>query len=265
MAGRSAWIFPPGLECDPFTHGAITRDVYRAPVAGPAVILIHEGGGLGPSTMRIADRLSAANLTPVLPVLIDRPRANASKRQVVRNIVEICMARELGAFAHNESTPIVDWLRALARHEHQRAGGPGVGVIGMCFSGGYAIAMVTEPSVAAAVSGEPALPWALPGRRTDLPMSAAEWAEVAGRAEQGFCVRALRYQADFKSPGSRMRFIEAMLPNVSVVELPTWNPLKHSVLADATSADPFSELGRALTGTISYLVDRLAVSPPLTS
>lgn len=257
MTARSDRDFLPRLECASFTHGPFTRDVYRAPVSGPAVILIHEGGGLSLSTVRIADRLSAAHLTPVLPVLIDRPRRRASGLQVARNIYGLCVAREFGAFAHNESTPIVDWLRALARNEHERAGGPGVGVIGMCFSGGYAIAMATEPSVAAAVSAEPALPWAVPFRRTDLPMSATEWAEVADRAKEGFCVRTLRYQQDFKSPGSRMRFIEQMLPNASVVELPTRNPFKHSVLADATLADANSELGRALTGTISYLVERL--------
>jgi dienelactone hydrolase len=262
VAGQSVAVFPAGFECEPFPHGAITRDVYRAPVTGPAVILIHEAGGLAPSTMRIADRLAAAKLTPVLPVLIDKPRRKSSKVQLARNLYGLCIARELGAFARNQSTPIVDWLRALARNERERAGGPGVGVIGMCFSGGYAIAIVSEPCVAAAVAGEPALPWALPGRRTALPMSAAEWAVVAGRAEEGFCVRALRYQRDFKSPGVRMQFIEEMLPNVSVVELPTRNPNKHSVLADATRADANSELGRALTGTISYLVERLVVPPP---
>jgi hypothetical protein len=117
--------------------------------------------------------------------------------------------------------------------------------------------MVEEPVVAAAVSGEPALPWALPRRRTELSMSADELDAIADRADAGFCVRTLRYQNDFKSPGVRMRYIEEVLPNVSLVEIPTRDPRRHSVLAEATSAPTSSDLGLALTGTIAYLVERL--------
>ncbi|MBA2381468.1 MAG: dienelactone hydrolase family protein [Chloroflexi bacterium] len=257
MGSASAASFPIGFTRDTFEHGGVTRDIYRAPNTGPAVILIHEAGGLDASTVRIADRIARAGLTPVLPVLVDKPRLSKPRGQVARNIIGLCTAREFLAFARYERTPIVDWLRGLAVREHELAGGPGVGVVGMCFSGGFAVAMVTEPTVVAVVSGEPALPWALPGRRESMPMSIAELDAVSARADAGFCVRILRYQRDFKSPGARMRFLTEMLPNASVVELPTWNVNRHSVLADATLAEPTSELGRALTGTINYLVDRL--------
>jgi dienelactone hydrolase len=262
VPGQAADVFPAGFERLYFTHGRMSREVLRAPLKGPVVILIHEGGGINNGTITLANMLSNAGLSPVLPVLVDRPRPKPSKVQVVRNIVGLCVAREFAAFASNKTTPIVIWLRALAREEYKRAsgrgaGGRGVGVIGMCFSGGFALAMVADPVIVAAVSGEPALPWALPRRRTELAMSAAELDVVAARANDGFCVRTLRYQNDFKSPGVRMRFIEEMLPNVSVVEIPSRNPNKHSVLADALEAPENSELARALTGTVAYLVERL--------
>lgn len=249
--------FPTDLDAAEFTFDKVTRHVYRGRGDGPAVILIHEAAGLNARTVLVAHRLSEAGLQPVLPVLLGHPSEKTSLGQLLGNVRRICVAAEFKAWAEDERTPIVDWLRALARDEHERTGGRGVGVIGMCFSGGFALAMVTEPVVAAAVAGEPAIPWPIPTRRTELAMSADELGEVARRANEGFCVRALRYQRDFKSPGVRMRFLAEMLPNASVVEIPTRNFNRHSVLADAVTAPPTSDLGRALDGTIRYLTERL--------
>ncbi len=257
MSDAVADAFPAGYERCEFEHGGLTRDVYCSPRIGPAVILIHEAGGLNMRTMDVAERLTQVGLSVVLPVLIDRPRRSTSVLQLGRNMVGICTAAEFAAFAKGGSTPIANWLRALARREQRLAGGPGGGVIGMCFSGGFALATVTEPAVAAAVASQPALPFPLPGRRTALGLSPRELDIVTSAADKGFCIRSLRYQRDYKSPGARMRFIEEIFPNASVVEIRTWNPRKHSVLVDGARADPGSDLGRALTGTIDYLLRSL--------
>ena len=249
--------FPAGLERRAFAHAGVRRDVFQAPLTGPPVIVIHEAGGLNNRTMAVADTLTGAGFSAVLPVLLDTPRPKTSASQLGRNMRTICTAAEFAAFAHDEPAPIATWLRALARDLSDRAGGTRVGVIGMCFSGSFALAMVTEPAVAAAVVSQPALPFPLPGRRTALGMSAEELDAVAARADEGFCVRTLRYQRDFLSPGVRMRFMEEMLPNASIVEMPTWNPFDHSVLVNATKAPADSDLGRALAGTITYLKERL--------
>ena len=257
MPARADPPFPPGYDLGSFNDGTVTRDVIRSRAPGPVVILLHEAGGINSRVMAVATTLIDAGLSPVLPVLVDKPRPTTSAVQLGRNFVGICLAREFGAFATNQSAPITAWLRALAEAEHGRAGGRGVGVIGMCFSGGFALAMVTLPIVQAAVVSQPGLPLPLPGRRAALTLSPEEIDTVADRAEEGFCVRMLRYQLDFKSPGARMRWLVEILPNASVVEIPTWNPNRHSVLADAVGSDADSDLGRALSGTIDYLVERL--------
>ena len=86
----------------------------------------------------------------------------------------ICIRREFNVWAADKSSPIVDWLRALARKAHAECGGKGVGAVGMCFTGGFALAMMTEPAVVAPVLSQPSLP---------LPLARARGADrrLAGR------------------------------------------------------------------------------------
>jgi len=165
--------------------------------------------------------------------------------------------REFGALARNEATPIADWLRAFAEDEHAASGGRPVGVIGMCFSGGYALAMALSPAVGASVSSQPAVPFAIPGRRANLGVNPEDIQELRARTGDGRTVRALRFQRDFVSPGVRCdRLVEA-LPATETVEIPTWNPLHHSVLAMGLRAAPGSRLADELDRTIAFLASRL--------
>ena len=54
---------------------------------------------------------------------------------------------------------MVDWLKALARMALGACGGPGVGAIGMCLTGNFAIALMADPAVLASVASQPALPF----------------------------------------------------------------------------------------------------------
>jgi hypothetical protein len=133
----------------------------------------------------------------------------------------------------------------------------------MCFSGGFALAMVVDPLVEAAVSSEPALPFALPGLRSDLGVSAIDLDEIRRRAAAGFCVRALRYQSDPISPGVRQRRLRAALPTTDAVEIPSRDPRDHSVLSDAIRAPGDPALALVLEGTIDYLSARLHPPAPV--
>ena len=53
---------------------------------------------------------------------------------------------------------MTQWLRALARLAHHQCGGRGVGAIGMCFTGNFALTMMLEPSMLAPVLSQPSLP-----------------------------------------------------------------------------------------------------------
>lgn len=186
-----------------FTAGPYTRPVYRRG-SGPAVIVIHEIPGLHPLVFDFADRLVAAGMTVFCPSLFGTPGKPATKAYALAQMaINICVRREFSVWAAGRSSPIVDWLRALAVHAHGECGGPGVGAIGMCFTGGFALAMMTEPCVIAPVLSQPSLP--IRGARAgSIDASPAEIACARGRLErEDLTVLGLRYRGDPLVPDAR--------------------------------------------------------------
>ena len=140
-----------------FTHDGKTRTIFRKG-SGPAVIVMAEIPGITPGVAEFARRIPEIGCTAVMPHLFGdpglrprrpRPRRRASARWS-RPSPRICISREFTVLATGKSSPVIDWLRALAADEHARCGGPGVGAIGMCFTGGFALAMATHPEPARA-------------------------------------------------------------------------------------------------------------------
>jgi dienelactone hydrolase len=147
-----------GYEKFEFNDGRWTRPVYRRG-SGPAVIIIHEMPGMHPLVIRFADHVAAAGMTAVMPSLFGSPGREVTMGHAVGVMLKaICVRREFNVWATNRSSPIVDWCRALARKMHAECGGNGVGAVGMCFTGNFALAMMTEPSVVAPVLSQPSLP-----------------------------------------------------------------------------------------------------------
>ena len=154
---KNAEVFKD-YETFEFNDGRWTRQVFRRG-SGPAVIIIHEIPGLHPQVVEFADRVAASGMTVFMPSLFGEPGRDVSVGYALGQMVmNICVRREFNAWANGKSSPIVDWLRALARKVHAECGGPGVGAVGMCFTGGYALAMMTEPSVIAPVLSQPSMP-----------------------------------------------------------------------------------------------------------
>jgi dienelactone hydrolase len=115
--------------------------------------------GLHPLVPDFARTVAEAGMTVFCPSLFGRPGKPFSRRYLMaESLIALCKRREFDVWAADRSSPIVDWLRALARQAHEECGGRGVGAIGMCFTGGFALAMMTEPAVTAAVLSQPSLP-----------------------------------------------------------------------------------------------------------
>jgi dienelactone hydrolase len=237
-----------------FAHDGMRHDVYEGGT-GPTVILIHEAGGLEHTTLDIADRLWAEGFRVLLPVLVGRPHADGSGSSVVANLLKLCVSREVFVFLTGRTSRIATWLRALAARE--KGDHPGVGVIGMCFSGGFALAAAVDESVIAAIASEPALPWPLlPGSGADLGLSPDDLACVRERHRDGkFGFFATRYTLDRGSPAARIERIKTEFGTDVVIE-----PIgtAHSVLANAAHPEtPDPVAVPALEATIALLKARL--------
>ena len=165
--------------------GGDTRPTYRKGT-GPGVVLIHELPGITPDVVAFGDEVVAAGFTVVMPVLFGTPGTTMSPVSLARSLAHVCTSAEFTKLATGRTAPVADWLRSLARELHAELGGPGVGALGMCFTGGYALAMMVDDAVAAPVLAQPAAPFAVGKRRAaDLGLSSADQDKVVARAEAG--------------------------------------------------------------------------------
>ena len=200
----------PGFDVTTFTWRGRSRHVYRAG-SGPAVIVVHELPGLHPGVIAFGQRLVDAGYTVHLPSLFGRPGAPLTGAATVRSILRVCVAREFTILADRTSR-VVSWLRALAAQAHADCGGPGVGAVAMCFTGGFALAMAVEPAVRASVLSQPGLPAPLTARkRAALGLDAADLARIEARTREGLCALGLRFSHDKGCPAERFRTLRHVL------------------------------------------------------
>ncbi len=205
-----------------FSHGGVTHPVY-AKGAGPAVIVIHEAPTITPEVARFARKVADAGLSVHAPLLFGTAGQPASKPAAQREVLRLCVSRQFRLLAANKSSPIVDWLRALARDLHGAHGGPGVGVIGLCLTGNFALSMMAEPAVIAPVLGQPSLPLAVTrGRGAAFQATAAEFQTARRRCrEEGLTVLGLRFEGDPLCPAARFETLRRELGSAfEAIELP---------------------------------------------
>lgn len=211
---------------DDFAHRDMTlldktRRVHVAG-AGPAVIVMAEMPGISPYVARFARRVRDAGLTVYMPSLFGVDGVLPGNGKAMITLARACISREFRAFASNASSPVTQWLRALAAEAHRECGGKGVGAIGMCFTGNFALSMMLEKAVIAPVLSQPSLPMHNP---SGLAIAPEELAAVKARMEaedltvlayrfagDSFC-RAERFAAYEKALGDR--FIGKVLPDTA--------------------------------------------------
>lgn len=189
-----------------FTYQNKQHLVYKSG-EGPAVVVIHEVPGLHPGVLDFARILNQEGFTTYLPSLFGTPGKAVTAGYMLTGLSRLCVSKEFSTFATRKTSPAVEWLKALCRHAHAECGGPGVGAIGMCATGGFALAMAADPSLIAPVLSQPSLPSALTAKaKRDLGISDQELEAVKKRAEtENLCVLGMRFTKDIMVPGERFK------------------------------------------------------------
>lgn len=199
----------------------VEKTVYVAG-AGPGVIVMTEMPGISPHVARFARWVRDAGFTVYMPSLFGRDGAVPGVEEAAGVFRHACMSAEFRAFGRGASSPVTQWLRALARLAHEECGGPGVGAIGMCFTGNFALTMMLEPAVLAPVVSQPSLPLDDPG---GLEISPEDLSAVAARLEhEDLKVLAYRFEGDSFCRAERFaayaealgeRFVGRVLPDAA--------------------------------------------------
>lgn len=179
--------------------------------AGPGVLVIHESPGLTPEVVAFGEDLVAAGFTVVLPHLFGSAGVEPRPGEAAAVVGRLCVSREFALLAAGRTTPLAGWLRSLARSLHEVAGGPGVGVVGMCVTGGFALAMMVDPVVVAPVLAQPATPLPIgAARAAGLGLSEEDKEQVVARVAAGCPVLGVRYRHDW-STGTRFETLRRLL------------------------------------------------------
>jgi len=264
-----------GFDTTTFTFDGKTRDVFRMGT-GPAVVVIAEIPGITPKVVEFARRVEALGCTVALPHLFGDPGRDPYKAgqaralpYVLSSIAPACISSDFHAMATGKTSPVIEWLRALARSLHEECGGPGVGVVGMCFTGGFALAMMADAPVLAPVLSQPSLPFPIGAKRKrDLGLSDDDLAKVKAKcAADDLTVLGLRFTGDRAVPAERFETLRRELGDGFIgVEIDSSKGNKwgrraaaHSVLTEDLQDEPGTPTRDALDQVLDLFRKKLLV------
>jgi dienelactone hydrolase len=224
MAGMNATSLQTPDPLDDFRRrdmplGGLSKTVYVAGT-GPAVIVMTEMPGISPQVARFSRWVRDAGFTVYMPSLFGRDGAVPPAEEGVAVFKRACVSAEFRALESGAPSPAIAWLRQLARLAHQECGGPGVGAVGMCFTGNFALSLMLEPSTLAPVVCQPSLPLESPA---GIGLPDAELAAIRRRLEtEDLTVRGYRFEGDKWCTAQRFqayaqalgpRFVARVLPD----------------------------------------------------
>jgi dienelactone hydrolase len=258
-----------GFACAPYSAMGRSRDVYSLG-EGPVVMVLSEMPGITPSVANFARTVAARGFRVVMPHLFGTDGREPSNAAYRKTALEVCVSREFTLLASDRSSAITQWLILLAHHENKSHGGSGVGVVGMCLTGGFALAMMVDPVVTAPVLSQPSLPISFSkksSRRSSVQLSEQDRQKVIERARGGACVLGLRFTGDPLVPAERFDTLRALLgENFIGVEIDSspqnkwgYKEKAHSVLTEDLGDNPDSPTHHALEQVLGFLSDRLKV------
>ena len=201
-----------GFSVREFSHEGLRYPVFRAGT-GPGVVIMHEIPGITPQVASFARRVADEGFSVALPEMFGTTGRDLSGPYAGREILRACIRREFHVLAARGSSPITIWLRALCRDLHAEVGGVGVGALGMCLTGNFALALMVDASVMAPVLSQPSLPFPVgSARRSALHISDGDLEKVRQRVRsQGQKLLGLRFTRDPMCPPERFSRLRSEL------------------------------------------------------
>jgi len=251
-----------------FSHDGVTHPVLRAG-EGPGVVIIHEIPGITPPVAAFAERVVAAGFHVALPELFGERGRPVSGGYAGAQLARACISREFHVLASRASSPITHWLRGLCRQVHADQGGPGVGALGMCLTGNFALALMVDPVVMAPVLSQPSLPFPLGReRRSAVHLAPEDLTQVQARARAGQPVLGLRFTHDPMCPPERFETLRRELGDgFEGIEIDSSPGNPHDIPRSAHSVltnDLVDEAGHptraALDRTLEFLREQLVAT-----
>ena len=256
-----------GFTTRTFTHDGASWPVHRAG-SGPGVLVMHEVPGITAAVLTFARRLVAAGFTVELPQLFGEVGGGYTTAPTARALARACISREFTVLRAGRRSPITDAMRALAAELHADVGGPGVGAIGMCLTGNFALALVLDGPVVAPILSQPSLPFGLTrALRADPHLHPGELAALAERCDaHQIDVLGLRFTHDLLCPAARFEALrEALGPRFEAIEIASGPGNPHGLRWDSHSVLTRDLVDRdghptraALDRVLAFLSARLA-------
>lgn len=202
-----------------FAASGFTHAVYHAgDEHAPPLLVLPEIAGLSPGLLLFAERLIGAGFQVYVPWLF----GPAGRRAPVRNAMRLCISKEFANLRAGVSAPVTRWLRALAAHISEHNSGTRVGAIGMCLTGAFAIPLIIDSRVGAAVAAQPSVPlsplFAMSGlggesRLGELNVSDSDIAQARARLAAGEAhLLAMRCRPDRICPRAKLERLQREFP-----------------------------------------------------
>lgn len=233
------------FDFDAGEHGVKT--VYRRGT-GPAVVLIHELPGMTPECVALARKIADEGYTVYMPLLFGEPNQNYGTKPLLWP----CVWKEFSVLSTKGKSPAADWLRALARQAHAERGGKGVGAIGMCFTGRFALSLMMDAEMIAPVVSQPGASYS----KSAMGIPDEEWDNAVKRSkDEGIPVLCFRFTGDALCRAERFQTLkDGFGERLRPVEI---EGSKHSVLTQHFKSMSPADQEKVWSALIGFLNGRL--------
>jgi len=203
--------------------------------AAPPVVLLHELPGLSKQCLRLARDLHVAGFSVHMPLLFGRLGQGSALKGVYQMW---CLRGEFQLLRNGRTSRISGWIRSLC--DEVGSGEGTVGVVGMCATGGLIMSVMYQPSVGAAVSAQPALPFRLFYTARSPAHLGASLQDVERSAASATPLMASRFRRDPICPPNRVAAMEDVFTKAEFVrrEGPGWRHATLTLDAERSGAVP---------------------------